>query len=51
VVAPGSVFVMGDNRDNSTDSRVLGAVPLHLIKGRALVVWWSRWHRLLGVVR
>ena len=36
------VFVMGDNRDNSNDSRVWGTVPQELIKGRALIVWWSR---------
>jgi signal peptidase I len=37
-----NVFVMGDNRDNSNDSRVWGTVPYELIKGRALIVWWSR---------
>lgn len=41
-IPEGSVFVMGDNRDNSADSRVWGTVPLELIKGRALIVWWSR---------
>ncbi len=41
-VPPDSVFVMGDNRDNSNDSRVWGTVPLDLVRGRALVVWWSR---------
>jgi signal peptidase I len=41
-IPPEEVFVMGDNRDNSNDSRVWGTVPYKLIKGRALIVWWSR---------
>jgi signal peptidase I len=41
-VPAGHYFAMGDNRDNSKDSRVWGFVPYELIKGRALVVWWSR---------
>lgn len=46
VVAPGYVFVMGDNRDRSSDSRSEGGwqVPVGLVKGRAALVWWS-WGR------
>jgi signal peptidase I len=41
-IPQGHYFAMGDNRDNSKDSRVWGFVPYALIKGRALVIWWSR---------
>jgi signal peptidase I len=34
------VFVMGDNRPNSTDSRMIGYVPLHDVIGRAEVIFW-----------
>lgn len=47
------VFLLGDNRDNSNDSRYWGPVPVDNIKGRAMVIWWSnrrphgfQWDRL-----
>lgn len=40
-VPDGYVFVMGDNRDNSRDSRHWGMLPLELIFGRVICVYWS----------
>ena len=40
-VPPNSVFLVGDNRDNSRDSRDWGFVPVSSLVGRALCVYWS----------
>ena len=40
-VPEGELFFLGDNRDNSNDSRFWGTVPRSLIKGRAFLVYWS----------
>lgn len=40
VVPPDSIFVLGDNRNNSQDSRVFGEVPLRNVKGKAFIRFW-----------
>ncbi len=41
VVPPNSYFAMGDNRDNSSDSRYWGFVPRENIIGKPLIIYWS----------
>jgi len=47
-VKPGHYFMMGDNRDNSSDSRVWGQVPEEDIVGKAFAVW-MHWDSMLSL--
>jgi signal peptidase I len=64
-IPEGNFFAMGDNRDNSNDSRYWGFVPYENIKGKAMFIYWSlddeypiynvirkiRWNRIFDLIR
>lgn len=47
VIPEGYYFVMGDNRNNSSDSRIWGFVPKKYITGRVQLRWWPPRHVLM----
>ena len=58
VVPEGNYFMMGDNRDDSADSRFWGFVPNNYLRGRAFLVWMSwngktdsvRWNKIGSLI-
>jgi len=46
-IPEGHLFAVGDNRDNSHDSRAWGFVPYQNLKGRAMFIWFSSWNWIM----
>jgi signal peptidase I len=40
-VPPGQIYVLGDHRDRSNDSRALGTIPIGRVKGKVMSIYWS----------